>query len=455
MKNEENDDRADIELDLKRAFEDEEKVREELAARIAAAETALKSGDAVDKESLAQDYLTCALEAQEEDDFEKVSEWLEKAIALLSAEPNPSDSALLMLGQVHLTYGIALNDQGLWSDALNEYDAAESLLGKVAERGNLEARLDLAGIRLNIATIQFELGKYDESLAAFEKVKGDFSSLISTEKEDDAYYYLAKTYVQESSVCREMGDDEKGLQRLEEGIALFRRMAEGGDTARSVDLAEALAEYAQYLECAGGKNSEEILPVVDESVTLLREGIAAGRADVCPDLLTMSVMKGRLLNYLDRTAESETFLTETAEIFEGIRETEDPSALLTLVSLFDERGKSRYTQQRYEDALADFNEALEIAGTLPADFFDEEEEDHECGGECCCGHHRILRNEGLISLFGVRVNRAKVLRLLGRTGEAKLDSAKAAEILPKVKEYLEEDYDSYREVSEALEKSLQ
>ncbi|MBR6480454.1 MAG: hypothetical protein IKT12_02015, partial [Thermoguttaceae bacterium] len=277
-------------------------------------------------------------------------------------------------------------------------------------------------------------------------------------KEDEAYYYLAKTYMQEAAIYREMGEDEKSLQRLEEVIALYRKMIERGDAEQSVDLAEALAVYAQTLECSGRKTPEEILSYVEEAVARLRDGVAAGRADVCPELLNVSVMDGRLLNYLDRWSEAEELLTETAEIFDGIRDTDDPEALLALMMLFDERGKSRYAQQRYDEALADFNTAAETASGLSADFFaedaDEKEHDHHDGCDCGCGHVNVLRAEGLLKLFSVYVNRAKTLNILGRADEAKNDCAQAGAILPRVKEYLEDDYQGYLDIYEALAKSL-
>ena len=134
--------RADIELDLKRAFEDEAKARRELVERIAAAEKARREGNKINLSSLAQDYLTLALEAQEEDDYETAGKWLRKAIKLLESAPFPTDDMILILAQAHLAYGVTLNDQGVWSDALAEYAAAETLLKKLSEIGNLDARLD-------------------------------------------------------------------------------------------------------------------------------------------------------------------------------------------------------------------------------------------------------------------------------------------------------------------------
>lgn len=430
------------------------KERQELLDRIAVAESARDAGEETDVISLAHDYFTLALEAQEVDDYEKTGEILEKVINLLGTVSFPTDEMILLLAQARLTYGIVFNDQGMWNDALAEYDTAESLLEKLSDAGNLDARLDLAGIRLNIATIKFELGEYSDSMAAFEQVKSDFASLFGTPKEAEAYYYLAKTYMQEALVCREIGEDEKGIQRLEEGIALYRKMIEQGDAEQSIDLAQALAVYSQTIECSGGKEPAEILPFVEESIARLREGIGAGRADVCPDLLTISVMKGRLLNYLDRREESEEFLTETAEIFDGVQETDDPEALLTFITLYDERGKSRYARENLEEALADFTEAAQIAARLPPDFYENYGHGHDCDDECCCGHLHVLRAEGLLDLFSVYVNRAKVLRLLNRLDDAKGDCAEAAKILSQVKDYLEDDYQGYLDIYDALVKSL-
>lgn len=452
----ENENRADIEVDLKRAFEDEAKVRNELLERIGSAEKARAAGEEVDVVSLAQDYLTLALEAQEEDDYEKIDSWLQKTIRLLETVPFPTEEMVLLLAQAHLTCGIALNDQGMWTDALAEYDAAESRLAKLSDAGNLDARLDLAGVRLNIATIKFELGEYDDSMAAFEKVKSDFASLFGTPKEDEAYYYLAKTYLQEAAVCREMGDDEKGIQRLEEGIALYREMIERGDESQSIDLAQALILYAQTLECSGGKEAGGLLPIVDEAVARLQKGVGAGRADVCPDLLEVSVMKGRLLDYLDRFEDADAFLTETAEIFEGVQDTDDPEALLTLASLYDYRGKARDALGKKEEALADFTAAVGIARRLPADFFEPHEHGHEHHGEGCgCGHLHVLQAEGLLALFSVYVDRAKALCQAGRIEEARQDSSEVARILSCVEEYLGDDYQSYKDIYDALEKSLE
>ena len=167
-------------------------------------------------------------------------------------------------------------------------------------------------------------------------------------------------------------------------------------------------------------------------------------------------MKGRLLDYLDRFEDADAFLTETAEIFEGVQDTDDPEALLTLVSLHDYRGKARDALGKKEEALADFTAAVEIARRLPADFFEPHEHGHEHHGEGCgCGHLHVLQAEGLLALFSVYVDRAKALCQAGQIEEARQDSSEVARILSCVEEYLGDDYQSYKDIYDALEKSLE
>lgn len=453
MDESESDGGADFELELRKIFEDEEKTRRELLDRVEQNEKRLAAGETGFEKTLAQDYLACALDFQEEDDFEQTTEYLDKAIDLLTEAngKNPSEELTRMLGLARLTYGVVLNDQGMWSEALAEYLMAEELMEGLDAAGNLEARLDLAGIRLNAATIHFELAEYDESLAAFEKVKSDFSSLMGTEKEEEALYYLAKTYLQEAAVYRELNENEKSLRRMEEGIALYRKMAAQGDSEHGLDLAPALADYAHSLECSGEKTPEEILPIVEEAIDRLREGIVMGRTDVCPDLLNVSIMKGRLLNYQGRDIEAEEFLTEAADIFSQLQETDDPSALLNLISLHDERGKARLSRRDLDGALADFSEGIKIGSRLSDPFSAEEPlflvEEAEMP-------HHVMKSEGNLTLFSVYVNHAKTLRLLRRDDEAKGDCRIAGQILSSLEEYLEEDYGDYFNLYQTLVKSL-
>ena len=123
----EDDMEADFEFDLRKAFEDEEKTRLELADRIQENEKRLAAGETGFEKTLAQDYLACALDFQEEEEFEKTTEFLDRAVDLLSkmAAENPSEEWTRMLGLARLTYGVVLNDQGMWSEALAEYSSAE------------------------------------------------------------------------------------------------------------------------------------------------------------------------------------------------------------------------------------------------------------------------------------------------------------------------------------------
>ena len=61
----------------------------------------------------------------------------------------------------------------------------------------------------------------------------------------------------------------------------------------------------------------------------------------------------------------------------------------------------------------------------------------------------------MLALFSVYVDRAKALCQAGRIEEARQDGAEVARILSRVEEYLGEDYQSYRDIYDALEKSLE
>lgn len=435
--------------DLIRGDEDLEQVR----SRIDDLTEKMNAGQENLEKPLLHDYLRLALESQEEEKLDDSLAYFHQAIRVLkkSAQKRYSTGLARMVGLARLSYAITLNDLGRWEEALVEYGKAEGVMASLAEMGDLEAQLDLAGIRLNVATIQFEIGKTEEALTLLDRVKSDFSALSGTDKEDEARYYLAKAILLIASIEEDRGQERESVERMKEAIAIYRGLTEEGKVKYKYDLACAvasLAELSRYDFDDGSFRPEPALSLITEAVELFQESIVAGRTDACVDLLEISLLKGKHLFEMNRCEEAIALYDDLIETYGEFRSGDTPALLANLASAYSWRGNARRQLKDLAPALADLNEAIGLFDQTLAAM------SHSCDvDDCHCEEH--------FQRFGVQTEqmlayqlRAGIFAALGRRAEAEADCHVIDKMLESLRDYLDDEYESFRVMAIELRKQI-
>lgn len=454
------DDRADSELladfrfNINELMQDRSVDRDALKSRIGRLEERIASGEENVEEPLTQDYLTLAIESQDEEDFDEALEYYLRAIRTLkqAIAKRPSSERTRMLGLARLSYAVMLNDIGKWAEALVEYRNAAEAMAQLAESGDLEARLDLAGIHLNVATIHFELGDTTGDrtpvLERIEKVRTGFESLLGTEKEDEARFYLAKALTLESSVHEEEENFEAAARTVREAVALLRTLTDAGHDEYRADLASALAEAAElsmYDPLDGTPTLEQALPAASEAAALFREQVSSGRPDLCADLFDIALTEAKLLFQLGRGDEALAAYNRLIDSFDSFRESTSAEMLVHLAQAHSGRANAltKFGQDQFLDVQNDLTTAIElydhaliIEQTLPDADTDE-------------GHERTSQLR-LLQMFD-RIGRGSnaVVRLADLPS-AENDLRTAKETFDDLAEYLDEEKESFRDILDEL-----
>lgn len=454
------DDRADSELLADFRFNINELMRDRsidmdaLKSRVGRMEERIASGEENVEEPLTQDYLTLAIESQDEENFDEALEYYLRAIRTLkqAISKRPSLERTRMLGLARLSYAVMLNDIGKWAEALVEYRNAAKAMAQLAEQGDLEARLDLAGINLNVATIHFELGDTTGDrtpvLERIEKVRAGFESLLGTEKEDEARFYLAKALTLESSVHEEEENFEAAARTVREAVTLLRALTDVGHDEYRADLASALAEMTElsmYDPTDGSPTLERALPAATEAVALFREQVTSGRPDLCADLFDIALTEAKLLFQLGRCDEALAAYNLLTDSFDSFRESSSAEMLIHLAQVHSGRAAVliKFGQEQFQDAGTDLTAAIElydhallIEQTAPDADTDE-------------GRERCLRLRLLQMLDRISRGGNSAVRL-GDIPNAEEDLRLARETFDSLAEYLTEEKDDFRDILNEL-----
>lgn len=450
---------ADFEVNLRELADGTESADDAaLRERIDAAEKRLAAGEEIPVKTLCQDYLTLALEAQEDDRTEKALPYFHRALELLSdaARRNDSVELLRMFGLTRLSHAVALNDLGRWEEALNEYGAAEKTLSQLADDGDSEARLDLAGVRLNVATIRFEQGDAEKALTLLANVEHDFIVLAETDQSSEALFYRAKTNLLAASILEQLDRGGEATPYLEKAVRFFRELLADGRSEYQIDLADALQSLAEHWSEEPRAGADPLAPI-SEAVALYRETISRGASDAYFDLLGATLTKGALLTERSRFADALALYDESLELFAPLSETGEPTALYQLAELYEGRADARSQSGDRSGAVDDYSEGIALRERL-LQLLDADDHDDVCGHDDChdpdCHHAEELRFDAQVSLMTALGNRSKSLALEENRPAALDDCRRAAEILETLRDYLGDDYDEFHVMFERLEERI-
>ncbi len=416
----------------------------ELLDRIRRHEELLSRGEVEVAEELARDCLTMGLNTQEEGDEEGSDRWYRLAIQVIqiALHDQSTPQRIRMYGLAQLGYAVMLNDNGRTEEALVQYQGAADALSQLADRGDVEADLDLAGIELNVATILFEMGEPDCNLHGISldmrisSVRDHFLRLTKGERGDDARFYLAKTLLLEAAV-REVADPNGAVLAGTQACNHLRQLVDTGHNEYLFDLAEALAGLAERFSMAPESvvyDPNNALALAHEATGYFHQLAKDGDVSMLFDEIDASLLEAGILfsleNYSDSLALYDRILDEVKP-YGNL--SEDFSS--RLAEGYSGRAKVERQIEHLEDARDDWGLAIEVYNELlakPSDPNDEEQV--------------LSRNQIELSQMLDRIFHAEISVQIGDKRSALDDINMARQTLDKLKDFLGTEYIAYRQL---------
>ncbi|MCF0233443.1 MAG: hypothetical protein HUK22_00530 [Thermoguttaceae bacterium] len=317
---------------------------------------------------------------------------LESAIA----EGASSVSARRLYGDSRLRYGVVLEDAGEIEKAEAQFADAREIYESLCESGDSGARLDLAGLRLNVAGIKYERGETAFAMDELDAVAKDFRQIAADlaesdpERAADARHYAAKTLATKADFMRSLGEDSEEANALtRQAIAQFRECVAAGDERHVRDLADSLVAAVSSTEVSEPEQIDALLADLDEARGFYEKAMASGESDAVVDLFDAETLRGDILTCADRTTDAYRFYKDFVEEFAEFESSDQFAIIMGFAVANNRLGRLEMELGRGNSSIPRFEKALELAQKL-AEFIRTMFGDGEnCDGECddCGGRH--------------------------------------------------------------------
>lgn len=359
---------------------------------------ALDSGEE-SKESLAEligCYLTRAARLQEEGEDERAADDYAAAFARYGEyEENYGQNLELvkLVAAGRLNYGILLNDSGDLAEADEEYALAENEYRKLAEFGDREAKLDLAGLKLNRAAVAFERGDRVGSFEALDSVAEEFRKLAEDPENNksEALYYLAKTYATKSSFLRSTLEDDdlespeatEATEAIDRAIEVYRALVDAGETQYRRDLGDALVLRATTSATRSKEDLENVADALGEAAEYYKQVVALGENDASVDLFDATLQRAKTLLALERADEAERLYDSVVETFDVFADSGELPLVEGLATAYQKRAELRASKASVKATVADLTRAIELQTAIADSLLETLRDD---GVGCGCGH---------------------------------------------------------------------
>ena len=374
----------------------------ETDARIAELADQLDDDSCTDRrealEELAQCYLQNAARAQEEGESERASDYYAAAFARYEEclnEFGEERETLRHYAAGQLNYAILLNDDGDLEDADEAYLAAQETTQKLVDMGDHEASLDRAGIKLNRASIAFELNQRSRSFDMLDETAEEFQALVAGQmsQSPEAYYYLAKTYMTKASFLSSTSPDVdasspnvvEACELASKAVEIFRTLVNAGHTQYRRELADALVIVVELSPQSEKTQLDAALALLDEAKREYEACVAIGESEACPDLFTAVMERAELLERLGRAADAAAEYDFVVDAFASFADSNDLPAVEGLARAFQRRAMLRKSPKTRKSLLSDLDHAIHLHLQV-ADSLIYSLSDAESDGGCGCGH---------------------------------------------------------------------
>ena len=359
----------------------------------------LDSGSANDRfeilDELTTLYLQRAAREHEEGEFDDAEDDYGAAFSFfaeLFKENDVNLEALRRHAAGRLNYAIMLNDSGRLEEAEDAYEAALEGNERLVELGDRQALLDLAGTKLNLASIRFELGEVARSLNELDEVAEEFQKLVDGEmsQNPEARYYLAKTHSMKASLLMAKRGDNPDAAETAEANDAFRRAAEeykilvaAGHSQYNRELAEELLNWARLGSAKNRADLEERVAWLTEAVERFDKAVGVGETNSAGDLFDALLALAETLTDLERYDAAAKVYDRLIEAFDDFGDSDEIQLVDGVATARLQRALLRKDKVSAQKTLEDLARAVELEKRICV-ALGESLAEESCG--CDCGH---------------------------------------------------------------------
>ncbi|MDR1142243.1 MAG: tetratricopeptide repeat protein [Planctomycetaceae bacterium] len=350
------------------------------------------------------------------------------------------------LGNVYLHRAVAYNDYEEFEPAIESYGLAITTLKPLEDKGDGEAKYDIAGIRLNRGIIYQELGEFEKAKSDFDD---SFTAFRAVEKisDLDTRFYMAKVSVAHGNLFRDMGEPlDKIVDAYNRAMRLFVELIDVGQMEHERELANTLmlrctATYGNYMSREFESETErlnkvgDVLIDVGRGIEILEKLAQNGNFENRLDLFQALTAEGTMFLDIDKKQEAYQIFDRAINDFADFSEEEDPVILNSYAMAYENRGVTTMNIGNVQESLADFDKAIEIREKILSKEFGLDEE---------------ARSVFLPTLATSYANRASAFASLGNLEQAKKDGQHGLDIIRSLKEDLGDELKEFEQIFENL-----
>lgn len=408
-------------------------------------------------EELADLYVTLGTELHlGDEDYDRVVRLFTSAEGLLSSvlQKNDDPETRRKLGSVYLNLGIVNSDYEEFDTAIDCYGKGIDVLASLDSQGDGEAKFDIAGLKLNRGTIYLDLDEMekagrdlDEAFLAFRSAEKIISDL-------DTRYYMAKTSIVQGNLA--MANEEpvgKIVDLYNRAMRLLVELIDSGQMEHEHELAMTLVRRCQaiYEDCMNSeavaeeehrKTIEGVIIDVGRAAEIFQKLVNEGNGEAEADLFDSLLLKGKICLENDKKQECLDINNEIVNRYRPLSADEnDPFAPLRFALALESRGYAYVALEKINEALTDFNEAVQIREGL----FEVYKNDSES---------EIDPFIFALPLSSAYAGRASVWSLLHQSDKARADCQKGLDLIKQFQDDDDIDEEMFAEIVEQFEEML-
>ncbi len=429
--------------------DDEPKFDEEgIRTRIAELEK-IRTRTIEQQEELAESYVMLAIALYEEEaELDEILELYSKAENVLqqTLSQGEDDEIRRKLGTVFLHRAVTFNDYDDLEKAVQCYDQAIEAMLPLDNKGDGEAKYDIAGIKLNRGMIFHETGEYEKAEKDFDDA---FLAFRAVEKisDLDTRFYMAKVSVAQGSLLRDLDRPlDKIVDAYNRAMRLYVELIDMGQLEHERELANVLmdrctAYYEAYLnqefESAAERKQkfDAVLLDVTRAIEILDRLAAGGDLAARIDLFNAYATQGAMLLDIEAFTESQAVFKQVIAGFADFAKDADPTLVSQYAAAFENSGFASMNLNCFDEALAEFNKAIELREKIQSEDFDLDDEE------------RMIFVPSLATSYA---NRANAFASLNNLDAARTDCSKGIQLLQPLKDDGDEEIEEIESMLKAL-----
>jgi len=236
------------------------------------------------------------------------SQWLERAMQLMTKELPPTMVHPHSRGIIYHNYGNSLRRLKQYSNALEAYHEVVSIRRILVDNDPAKYKFAFARALMNMGTALDDIGKYGDAIVAYKEAL-EICTAMSTQDPLQYNELRANTLLNYGATLQNLNQVSEAVVVKKQAISLFRNLAQTGNECTNL-LCDALYNYGNSCSLLG--QHEEAVLVYQESIPL-RRALAATDAEEEFYLIVALHNIANSFRALDKYAEANTAATEFLE----------------------------------------------------------------------------------------------------------------------------------------------